>query len=70
MVTNLIEKHGVMPKSCFPDTVSCEASTQMNRILFSKLRQCAQELYKAVQDGADEAATNALIKEQMKTIFR
>lgn len=70
MVTNLIEKHGVMPKSCFPDTVSCESSRQMNQILKSKLRQCAQELFEAVNKGTDEAGIKQMIQSHMKTIYR
>ena len=70
MVTNLIEKHGVMPKQCFPDTISCESSRHMNTILKSKLREFAHDLYLAVSTEEDENQISSRIKDQMKTIFR
>ena len=38
MVVNLVEKYGVMPKKCFPETYSSENSLRMNRLLKSKVR--------------------------------
>jgi len=70
MVTNLIEKHGVMPKDCFPETTSNENSRSMNRVLKSKLREYAHELYKAVEQDASEDSINDMIKNQMKTVYR
>lgn len=37
MIVNLINKHGLIPKKCFPETFSCESSTRMNQILKSKV---------------------------------
>jgi bleomycin hydrolase len=37
MVSNLIKKHGVMPKKCFPEAFSCENSRRMNEILKTKV---------------------------------
>jgi bleomycin hydrolase len=37
MVVNLINKHGLMPKKCFPESFSCESSLRMNAILKSKV---------------------------------
>ena len=37
MVVNLVEKYGVMPKKCFPETYSSENSLRMNRLLKSKV---------------------------------
>lgn len=37
MIVNLINKHGLMPKKCFPEAFSCESSTRMNQILKSKV---------------------------------
>ena len=70
MVTNLIEKHGVMPKDCFPETVSCENTRNMNRIVKSKLREYAHELFEAVQRGESDDVINGMIKNQMKTVYR
>jgi aminopeptidase C len=40
MVVNLINKHGLMPKKCFPESFSCEASARMNCVLKSKVSSC------------------------------
>lgn len=37
MLVNLITKHGLMPKKCFPESFSCESSIRMNAILKSKV---------------------------------
>ncbi|XP_022255542.1 bleomycin hydrolase-like [Limulus polyphemus] len=37
MLVNLITKHGMMPKKCFPESYSCESSGRLNRILKSKV---------------------------------
>ena len=68
MVTNLIEKHGVMPKDCFPETISNENSRSLNRILKSKLREYAFDLFKAVEQDATDDTINAMIKDTKLTI--
>lgn len=70
MVVNLVEKHGVMPKKCFPETWSCESSGRMNAILKSKLREFAHDIHKHIDAGNDDGSVKALIREQMNTIFR
>jgi len=72
MIINLIEKHGVMPKRCFPETFSCENSLRMNRILTSKLREFAYDIHRHIDSngGTDDGSVRNLIYEQMKTIFR
>ena len=40
-VVNLVEKYGVMPKKCFPETYSSENSLRMNRLLKSKVSDCS-----------------------------
>jgi len=72
MVVNLVEKHGLMPKKCFPEAFSCESSGRMNAILRSKLREFALDIHSHIDRvGADDdASVKALIKEQMKTVFR
>ena len=48
----LINKYGVMPKACMPDTANSQATSDMDEVLFRKLRQCAMELRAAVAKGA------------------
>ena len=55
----LIDKYGVMPKACMPDTANSQATSDMDEVLFRKLRQCAMELRAAV---AREASTEELAK--------
>ena len=45
MVVNLVEKYGVMPKKCFPETYSSENSLRMNRLLKSKVRRCLRTVF-------------------------
>ena len=72
MVVNLIEKHGVMPKKCFPETHSSEASLKMNRLLKSKLREYAAEIDRMVNVKECDNATveKRISEEMMPTIFR
>lgn len=37
MMVNLINKHGLMPKKNFPESVSSESSAQLNAVLTSKV---------------------------------
>ena len=68
MVANLIEKYGVMPKKCFPETFSCGSSRRMNQIIKSKMREFAHDLFEAASLTDEEIGL--LIKEQMKVIYR
>lgn len=38
MIVNIINKYGVMPKKCFPESYGCESSGRMNLILKSKVK--------------------------------
>lgn len=44
MIVNLINKHGLMPKKCFPESFSCESSVKMNTILKSKVRSISNRI--------------------------
>jgi len=37
MVVNLVNKYGLMPKTCYPESFSCQSSQHMNIILKSKV---------------------------------
>jgi bleomycin hydrolase len=52
MATNLIRKHGLVPKSAYPETFSSSATAHMNAPLRSLLRTSACELRKLVAGGA------------------
>lgn len=63
---------GVMPKACFPEAFSCESSMRMNAILKTKLREFARDIHALIDKVGpeDDAAVKALIKDQMKTVYR
>ncbi|WP_125582164.1 aminopeptidase C [Lacticaseibacillus suibinensis] len=52
MLTAIIDKYGIVPKSVMPETFSSSASGQMNKVLNLKLRKDAVTLRKLVADNA------------------
>lgn len=70
MLVNIITKHGLMPKKCFPESFSCEASLRMNAILKSKLREYAKVLKDMHSVSASEADISDKITEQMSEIYK
>uniref|UniRef100_A0A0K8TT30 Bleomycin hydrolase n=1 Tax=Tabanus bromius TaxID=304241 RepID=A0A0K8TT30_TABBR len=70
MLVNLIAKHGLMPKKCFPESFTSEATTRMNSILKSKLREYAKDIRELVKSNASEQKVNEKIKEQMRCIYK
>ena len=69
MICSLIEKYGVVPKACMPESFSSSASMQMNFTLTEKLREDACRLRSADRAGADEAKLRAMKDEMMETIY-
>lgn len=70
MLVNLVNKFGLMPKKCFPESYCSEASQRMNLILKSKLREYAKAIRDLVSKGASDGDIQALIDEQMGHIHR
>lgn len=54
MLTALIDKYGIVPKSAMPETFSSSASRELNSTLNLKLRHDAVALRKLVADKASE----------------
>ncbi len=52
MFLALVRKHGLVPKSAMPETVSSSATAQLNRDLAGVLRQAARDLRAAAAGGA------------------
>lgn len=69
MIVNIITKHGVMPKKCFPESFSSESSARMNAILKSKLREYAKVLRDLFASAASSEAIQAKVNEQMGEIY-
>lgn len=70
MVVNLINKFGLMPKKCFPETYCSDSSQRINLILKSKLREYAKALKDLISKGASDGDIQSLIDEQMTNIYR
>ncbi|XP_054015464.1 bleomycin hydrolase [Hylaeus anthracinus] len=70
MIVNLINKHGLVPKVCFPESYSCESSSRMNSILKSKLREYSKVLRDLVANGASEDKLESEIADQMHVLYR
>ena len=69
MIVSIINKHGVMPKKCFPESFSCESSTRMNAILNLKLQSQAKQIRELFSSGASDADIQAKIDLQMSEIY-
>jgi len=70
MLVAVIEKHGLMPKPCFPDLVHGRASGSMNGALNLKLREFASRLVDLRGDGGDDAAAASMIGGMMTAVHR
>jgi len=69
MIVSIINKHGVMPKKCFPESFSCESSSRMNTILKSKLREYTKQIRDLFSSGASDADIQKKIDHQMSEIY-
>lgn len=70
MITNLINKYGLMPKKCYPETYCSEASIRVNAVLKSKLREYTKVLRDLVASGKSDEEVKAKLDEQMGEIYR
>ncbi|XP_026674690.1 bleomycin hydrolase isoform X2 [Ceratina calcarata] len=70
MIINLVNRYGLVPKACFPESYSSETSSRMNTILKSKLREYAKELRDMMSKDATEDELEAKILEQMTVMYR
>ncbi len=69
MLSALIEKYGIVPKSVMPETYSSSKSNELNGLLNLKLRKDAVTLRKLVADKASDADIEAAKKKcWLKTI--
>lgn len=71
MIVNLVEKYGVLPKSCWTETWSCENSLVMNALLETKLREFCAEIYGLVRTGKSEKEIrDSAIPSMMDDLYR
>ncbi|KAI5268624.1 bleomycin hydrolase [Manis pentadactyla] len=70
MLVNIIEKYGVIPKKCFPESYTTEATRRMNDILNHKMREFCIRLRNLVHSGATRGEISAAQETMMEEIFR
>ncbi|XP_077508874.1 bleomycin hydrolase [Amblyomma americanum] len=70
MVHNLVAKHGLVPKQCYPESASSEASRRFSQLLTSKLREFARDLYALLAKGCSDADIQSTIEHMMETVYR
>ncbi|MGI6242168.1 MAG: C1 family peptidase [Prevotella sp.] len=68
-VADLAEKYGLVPMSVMPETFSSDNTSQMQRMISSKLREFGLELRKMVNEGRKSAAINRRKTEMLGTIY-
>ena len=66
----LIDKYGVMPKACMPDTANSQAPSDMDEVLFRKLRQDAMELRAAVTKEASPEELAQMKNAMLADVYR
>ena len=70
MLTAIIDKYGIVPKSVMPETFSSSASGQMNKVLNLKLRKDAVTLRKLVADNASDEDIQAAKDKMLSEDYR
>ncbi|XP_069471358.1 bleomycin hydrolase [Ambystoma mexicanum] len=70
MLVNLIEKHGVIPKRCFPESHSSEATRRMNDILNHKMREYCLRLRNMVSSGSTKDELSEAVDTMTEEVFR
>src|SRR5579859_4572185 len=70
MFINLVDKHGLVPKACMPETDSSSNSRRMNGVLRSKLREGARRLRDMHARGASLVDMRRFKQESLKAVHR
>lgn len=70
MFLALVAKHGLVPKSVMPETISSSATGQMNRDLSRVLRQAARDLRAAAAAGRSTDDLRELKSEALRVVHR
>ncbi|KAK4235839.1 putative bleomycin hydrolase [Achaetomium macrosporum] len=65
MVYNLVNKYGLIPQSLYPDSFSATASSTLNSIIFTKLREDALILRNLLSNPSTSATTISTAKAKM-----
>lgn len=66
----LIDKYGVMPKDCMPDTANSKATADMDEVLFCKLRADAMELRRVAAEDAGAETLAQMKGDMLEEVYR
>ncbi len=70
MAMNLIRKHGLVPKSAYPESNSSSSTRWMNSILKDILRSSASEIREILDSGGSEKEARSHKESRMEDIWR
>jgi len=70
MAVNLVMKHGLVPKSAYPESKSSSATRRMNQILLHLLRASAAELRELASNGASATELDEHKATRMNDVWR
>ena len=70
MAVNLVMKHGLVPKSAYPESKSSSATRRMNQILLHLLRASAAELRELASNGASSTELDDHKATRMNDVWR
>ncbi|KAM9320328.1 bleomycin hydrolase, partial [Gastrophryne carolinensis] len=70
MLVNLIEKYGVIPKKCFPESHTSEATRRMNDILNHKMREYCLRLRNMVFSGSTKDEISEALDTMIEEVYR
>jgi len=69
MMVNLVNKYGVMPKKCFPETFSSESSSRLNSLLKTKIREYSRTIHREIKAGKSDDELEVAISNMMKEVY-
>lgn len=70
MLVNLIEKYGLIPKKCFPESHTSEATRRMNDILNHKMREYCLRLRNMVSSGCSKEEIFLAVDTMIEEVYR
>jgi len=70
MFINIVNRHGLVPKSAMPETESSSATMRMNQLIIHKLRENACTLRAEAKNGAELASLRQTKDEMLSVIYR
>ena len=70
MLSNLVEKYGVVPKYAYPDAKGAEASRWFDMYLTGKLREDAMNIRDGIKAGSSPAQIQKMKEEYINEIYR